>query len=75
MTTSRKDQAKIDFLNSPEGAFLKEAMERHDVSIDQISDTMLPDDFVFDGEKVVGGMSCKTVKEYKEALSLVSRLE
>lgn len=75
MTTSRKDQAKIDFLNSSEGAFLKEVMERHDVSIDQVSDTMLPDDFVFDGCKVVNGTDCKTVKEYKEALSLLSRLE
>lgn len=68
MTLSRKDQAKINYLNSPEGRTTRETMNRHDVPISQLSDTVLPDDFVFDGWKVVEGKYCKTVAEYKAAL-------
>lgn len=66
---SRKDQAKMNYLNSPEGAALKKSVIARGIPINQISDTMLPDDFKFDGWKVVDGQFCKTVGEYKKALA------
>jgi len=38
------------------------------IPLDQISDTVLPDKFAFDGWKVVNGTFCKTAGEYKAAL-------
>lgn len=66
--TSRKDEAKLDYLNSPKGAALKRVIEARGIALSEISDTMLPDDFVFDGWKVVADKFCKTVGEYKAAL-------
>lgn len=66
---SRKDQAKINYLNSAEGEVLKKVIETRGIPVSQVSDTVLPDDFKFDGWKVVGGVFCKTVGEYKAALS------
>ena len=68
MTLSRKDQAKMKFLASSEGIFLSEAMARRDVPVSQVSDTMLPSDFKFEGVKVVYGKFCRTAGEYKAAL-------
>jgi hypothetical protein len=68
MTLSKKNKAKLNFLNSPEGRALKISVEKHNIPLDQISDTMLPDEFEFEGWKVVDGQFCKTVGEYKKAL-------
>lgn len=69
---SRKDQAKIRYLNSSEGQALRKSVQARDIPIDQISDTMLPDDFKFDGWKVVNGVFCKTVEEYKIELAKIT---
>lgn len=70
MALPRKDQAKINYLNSPEGQALQQSAEKHNISLDQISDEVLPDDFEFTGWKVVdGGIFCKTAGEYKAALA------
>lgn len=68
MPLPRKDQAKLNYLNSPEGQFLRSSVKRHNVSLSEISDTILPDNFEFDGWKVAGGKFCKTADEYKQAL-------
>ena len=66
---SRKDQAKIDYLNSPEGKALGVSVLNRRIPLSQVSDEVLPDDFEFDGWKVVsGGKFCKTAGEYKAAL-------
>lgn len=69
MTLSRKEQAKLNYLNSPKGKILKEIVGRHNVPLGQVSDTVLPDDFKFDGDKYVNGKACSTVREYKAALA------
>jgi len=69
MSLSKKDQAKLKYLNSREGQVLKRTVINRDIPLDQIDDAILPDDFEFDGWKVVDGQFCKTVGEYKAALA------
>lgn len=70
MSLSRKDQAKINYLNSSKGQALKQVVIKHNVPLSQVSDEVLPDNFEFDGWKVVeGGIFCKTAGEYKTALA------
>jgi hypothetical protein len=69
MALSKKNQAKMKYLNSPEGKALSASMIKHNIPVGQVSDTVLPDDFVFDGWKVVDGKFCKTAGEYKAAVA------
>jgi hypothetical protein len=50
---------------------LKETMAKHDIPVNQVSDTMLPDDYEFEGWKVVKGVYCRTVGEYKRELAKI----
>ena len=65
---SKKQRAKEKYLKSPEGRAARTVLENRDLSADQLSDTVLPDDFEFDGLKVLGGQTYKTAGEYKEAV-------
>jgi hypothetical protein len=69
MALSKKDQAKIKYLNSSEGKILLASLRKHNIPVEQVSDTVLPDNFVFDGWKVVDGEFCKTSGEYKAAIA------
>lgn len=62
---SKKDQAKLKYLQSPEGAALRVSVGAHNIPLDQVSDMVLPDDFEFDGWKVIHGEFCRTVGECK----------
>ena len=65
---SRKDKAKADLIeNTPLGRVLGQSMARRGIPLDQVSDYILPDEFKFDGWKVVKGKFYKTAKEYKDA--------
>lgn len=69
MPLSRKDLAKINYLNSLEGQALAASVQKHGIPLDQVSDEVLPDDFEFDGWRLVGSVFCKTAGEYKAELA------
>ncbi len=52
---SKKNEAKRNYLNSSEGKALKKTVTNRGIPLDQISDTVLPDDYEFEGWKVVDG--------------------